>query len=179
VTRGASLRERAGWWAAALAVPAAVIAFHWQAAMPGNAFVGPDLRSFFWAVREATAAALRAGHLPGWQRGIFLGYPLLADPQAADLDPGTLLTLPWDAPRALTLAALLRLCIGGWGMLAWLRWRGLAPLIGVPVERPDLDPLQLSGPERHKPPPPTSAQDSSRTRCLARFPQGCGAVRCR
>ena len=127
MTRGASLRERAGWWAAALAVPAAVIAFHWQAAMPGNAFVGPDLRSFFWAVREATAAALRAGHLPGWQRGIFLGYPLLADPQAAVLDPGTLLTLPWDAPRALTLAALLHLCIGGWGMLAWLRWRGLGP----------------------------------------------------
>jgi hypothetical protein len=126
VTGGGSPRGRAGWWAATLAVPAAVIAFHWRAAMPGNAFVGADLRSFFWAVREATAAALRAGHLPGWQRGIFLGYPLLADPQAAVLDPGTLLTLPWDAPRALTLAALLHLCIGGWGMVAWLRWRGLA-----------------------------------------------------
>ncbi len=125
MTSGPVPGERAAWWATYLAVPLSVTAFHWRAALPGNAFVGPDLRSFFFAVREATAAALRAGHLPGWQRGVFLGYPLLADPQAAVLDPGTWLTLPWDAPRALTLAALLHLCIGGWGMVAWLRARGL------------------------------------------------------
>ncbi len=119
------------WWAAALAVPASVLLFHARAAAPGQAFVGDDLRFFFFAVREATAAALRAGHLPGWQRGIFLGYPLLADPQAAALSPATWLTLPWDAPRALTLATLLHLCFAGWGMLVWLRARGLAPAEAV------------------------------------------------
>ena len=96
--------KRLAWPAAILAVSAAVLAFHARAAAPGMAFVGDDLRSFFFAIREATAAALQAGHLPGWQRGLFLGYPLLGDPQAAVLDPFTWLTLPWDAPRALTLA---------------------------------------------------------------------------
>ncbi len=119
-----SPRERLAWPAAYLAVPAAVAAFHARAAAPGQAFAGDDLRNFFYAVREATAAALRAGHLPGWQRGIFLGYPLLGDPQAAVLDPATWLTLPWDAPRALTLATLLHLCVAGWGMVFWLRQRG-------------------------------------------------------
>ena len=119
--------ERAGWWAAALAVPGLVLAFHARAAAPGQAFIGTDLQNFYFGVREATAAALRAGHLPGWQRGFFLGYPLLGDPQAAAFDPATWLTLPWDAPRALTLGVLLHLCIAGWGMLAWLRQRELSP----------------------------------------------------
>ncbi len=114
---------RGPWIAACAAVPAAVLAFHARAAAPGQAFVGDDLRNFFFAVREATAAALRTGHLPGWQRGMFLGYPLLGDPQAAVLDPATWLTLPWSAPRALTLATLLHLCVAGWGMVYWLRLR--------------------------------------------------------
>jgi hypothetical protein len=126
--------DRLAWWSAYLAVPAAVVAFHARAAAPGQAFVGSDLKNFFFAIREATAAALRSGHLPGWQRGVFLGYPLLADPQAAVFDPATWLTLPWDAPRALTLAALLHLCLAGWGMVFWLRLRGLpaaAALLGA------------------------------------------------
>jgi hypothetical protein len=118
---------RLSWLAAYLAVPAVVAVFHARAAAPGQAFVGDDLRNFFFAVREATAAALRTGHLPGWQRGMFLGYPLLGDPQAAVLDPATWLTLPWDAPRALTIATLLHLCVAGWGMVFWLRERGRSP----------------------------------------------------
>jgi hypothetical protein len=127
-------RERAAAAAPYAAVPLLVLLFHARAAAPGQAFVGDDLRNFFFAVREATAAALRAGHLPGWQRGMFLGYPLLADPQAAILDPATWLALPWDAPRALTLGALLHLCVAGWGMVFWLRGRGLssgAALLGA------------------------------------------------
>jgi len=111
---------------ALLAVPLAVCAFHWRAAAPGQAFVGSDLRNFFFGIREATAASLRALEVPGWQRGIFMGYPLAGDPQTAWLDPATWLTLPWDAPRALTLATLLHLCLGGWGMALWMRTRGLS-----------------------------------------------------
>jgi Bacterial membrane protein YfhO len=121
-------RERLAGAAAYAAAALAVVAFHARAAAPGQAFVGHDLRNFFFAVREATAAALRAGHLPGWQRGIFLGYPLLGDPQAAVLDPATWLTLPWDAPRALTLGTLLHLCLAAWGMIYWLGLRGLSRL---------------------------------------------------
>src|SRR5512141_689822 len=113
-------RERLAWWATYAAAVAAVVAFPWRAAAPGMAFSGWDLRYFFYAARDATAEALRAGHLPHWQRGLFLGYPLLADPQAAVLDPATLLTLPWDAPRALTLGSLLHLSTAACGMIFWM-----------------------------------------------------------
>ncbi len=119
--------SRRAWAAVAIAVPLLVVAYHWRAARPGWAFAASDLRYFFYGVREAVAESLRRGELPWWQRGIFLGYPLVADPQAAVFDPATWLTLPWDAPRALTLATLLHLAVAGWGMAFWLRLRGLAP----------------------------------------------------
>lgn len=122
---------RRAWRAVALAVPALVVAFHWRAAIPGRAFAGSDLRYFFYSIREAVAEALKHGRLPGWQRGIFLGYPLVADPQAATFDPATWLTLPWDAPRALTIATLLHLAAAGWGMAYWMRLRGLGPVEGL------------------------------------------------
>ena len=123
-----SAAEARAWRAVALCVPLAVLAFHWRAALPGMAFTGSDLRVFFFGVREAVAEALRSGSLPWWQRGMFLGYPLVADPQAAVFDFATWLTLPWEAPRALTLATLLHLVVAGWGMTFWMRRRGLGPL---------------------------------------------------
>lgn len=123
--------ERRGYGLAAAAWPVLVAAFHWRAARPGTALAGPDLRFFFYGIREAVAASLRRGELPGWQRGLFLGYPLPGDPQAALFDPATWLTLPWDAPRALTLGALLHLVVGGWGMLWWMRQRDLPAAAGL------------------------------------------------
>jgi hypothetical protein len=107
------------------AVPLAVIAFHWRAARPGWAFAGRDVLDFFLAMRDAVNTSLRAGKLPLWQRGIFLGYPLVADPQAALFDFSTWLTIPWDAARGLTLGTLLHLVVMGWGMAFWMRARGL------------------------------------------------------
>ena len=130
MTSEARRREWA-WWGVFAAVPVLVVAFHWTAARPGMAFSGSDLRYFFFGVREAVATALRHGELPLWQRGFYMGYPLVADPQAAVFAPTTWLTLPWDAPRALTIATLLHLTIAGWGMAAWMRLRGLAPASGL------------------------------------------------
>jgi hypothetical protein len=123
--------DRRAWWGVFALVPVLVVAYHWAAARPGMAWNGSDLRYFFYGVREAVAAALRHGELPLWQRGFHVGYPLVADPQAAVFAPATWLTLPWDAPRALTLATLLHLTIAGWGMAAWMRLRGLRPASGL------------------------------------------------
>jgi len=129
--RGSGSRSRWSWWAVFATIPVLVVAFHWMAARPGMAFSGSDLRYFFYGVREAVAEALRHGELPWWQRGFHLGYPLVADPQAAVFAPTTWLTLPWDAPRALTLATLLHLTLAAWGMAAWMRLRGLSPSSGL------------------------------------------------
>jgi len=123
--------SRRAWWGALALVPALVVAFHWRAARPGWAFSGSDLRYFFFGIREAVATALRHGELPWWQRGILMGYPLVADPQAALFSPATWLTLPLEAPRALTVATLFHLCVGGWGMVVWMRLRGLSPASGL------------------------------------------------
>jgi hypothetical protein len=122
---------RGSWWAVFAVLPVLVVGFHWLAARPGMAFSGSDLRYFFYGVREAVAEALRHGELPWWQRGFLLGYPLVADPQAAVFLPTTWLTLAWDAPRALTLATLLHLTIAAWGMAAWMRLRGLPAASGL------------------------------------------------
>ena len=119
--------SRFTWPATFAAIPFLVVAFHWRAATPGMAFAWFDIRNFFIPVRDAVAASLRSGSLPLWQRGMFMGYPLVADPQAAVFAPATWLTLPWESPRALTLATLLHLTIAGWGMAAWMRQRGLRP----------------------------------------------------
>ncbi|MCX5730461.1 MAG: hypothetical protein NTY18_03710 [Deltaproteobacteria bacterium] len=124
-------RSRWAWWAVFAVIPVLVVAFHWLAARPGMAFSGSDLRYFFFGVRETVAEALRHGELPWWQRGFHLGYPLVADPQAAVFAPATWLTLPWDSPRALTLATLLHLTLAAWGMAAWMRLRGLSPASGL------------------------------------------------
>jgi hypothetical protein len=123
--------QRWAWWGVFAAVPVLVVAFHWIAARPGMAFSGSDLRYFFYGVRGAVAEALRHGELPLWQRGFYMGYPLVADPQAAVFAPATWLTLPWDAPRALTLASLLHFTLAGWGMALWMRLRGLRPAAGL------------------------------------------------
>jgi hypothetical protein len=115
------------WRAVALAIPLAVIAFHIRAAIPGRAFGGSDPRNFFFAMRDALEARLRAGEWPGWQRGPFMGIPVAGDPQNGLFDFTTWLTLPWDAPRALTIGTLIHLIVAGWGMAYWMGKRGLGP----------------------------------------------------
>ncbi len=130
-TQDRGAMDRLAWWGVYAAVPVLVVAYHWLAARPGMAFSGSDLRYFFYGVREAVQEALRHGELPLWQRGFHMGYPLVADPQAAVFAPTTWLTLPWDGPRSLTIATLLHLTIAGWGMAVWMRLRGLRPASGL------------------------------------------------
>jgi hypothetical protein len=108
-----------------LVVAAVVLVFHWRAVRPGWAFAEGDIRYFFLAARDAVQCALREGRLPLWERGSYVGYPLVADPQVALFDFTTWLTLPWDAARALTLGTLVHLVVMALGMQLWMRLRGL------------------------------------------------------
>jgi len=102
-----------------------------RAARPGMAFVGRDLQSFFVPLRQGLWRTVSAGEMPFWQRGMFLGYPLLGDPQPALFDPFTWLFGPGDAARSLTLGTLAHLVVAAVGMAFWMRQRRLGAIEGV------------------------------------------------
>src|SRR5205085_6453883 len=68
---------------------------------------------------------LREGSWPFWQRGMFLGYPMLGDIQFQLFNPLTWLTLPLHPARGITVQSLLELCLCSVGMAFWMKQRGL------------------------------------------------------
>ncbi|HXF61721.1 MAG TPA: YfhO family protein [Caldilineaceae bacterium] len=87
-----------------------------------------DILLYFYPYREAVAAALREGRVPFWNPYIFLGAPLLANPQAAVLYPlhWPLIWLPateqvyWSAALHTWLLGLGGyLLLRGWGHSRW------------------------------------------------------------
>jgi hypothetical protein len=108
-----------------LACVALVLLFHYRLALPGRALVSNDFRAFFIAVRAGLKETLRQGEWPFWQRGMFLGYPILGDIQAQLANPLTWLTMPLDAARGITVQSLVELCLAACGMAFWMKQRGL------------------------------------------------------
>lgn len=81
----------------------------------------------YWTVRDAF---LRAGELPLWTPDLFMGIPLLANPQLGTLYPPNWLTIGLDAPNAIRFSILLHVVWAGIGAY-WLarqsvglRWQG-------------------------------------------------------
>jgi len=119
------------WLFAGAIAALCVIGFHYRLALPGRALISNDMRGLFIALRAGLQNTVRAGEWPFWQRGIYLGYPILGDIQPALFDPLTWLTLPLSAARGVTVQSLAHLCIAALGMVFWMRQRGLRPLEGV------------------------------------------------
>ena len=136
VTEGSDIAATAraddrAWRRALLASAALVLLFHYRLALPGRALVANDFRALFIALRMGLQHTVRAGELPFWQRGMFLGYPILGDIQPQLFNPLTWLTLPLDAARGITVQTLAELSLCAAGMAYWMKQRGLRPLEGV------------------------------------------------
>ena len=114
-----------GWRGAFLAAALVVVAYHFRLALPGNALVSNDFRSLFIPLRAGLQNTLREGSWPFWQRGMFLGYPMLGDIQFQLFNPLTWLTLPLHPARGITVQSLLELCLCSVGMAFWMKQRGL------------------------------------------------------
>lgn len=73
----------------------------------------------YWTIRDGF---LRAGQLPLWTPDLFMGAPLLANPQVGALYPPNWLTIYLDAPDAVRVSVLLHVL---WGTLGayWLARR--------------------------------------------------------
>lgn len=64
-----------------------VMVIYAQLLFTNRVLAGGDIQLYFYAYWEYVGATLRAGHLPFWNPYLFLGAPLLANPQVAALYP--------------------------------------------------------------------------------------------
>lgn len=82
-----------------------------------------DAFNYFYPLWTARNAALMAGELPLWSPDVFMGVPLLANPQAGTFYPPNWPLLPLSAPEGIRLSVLLHVFLALWGMFRLARRR--------------------------------------------------------
>ncbi|MGQ9517423.1 MAG: YfhO family protein [Anaerolineae bacterium] len=97
----------------------------WPGLAVGRVLVGVDLFTYFYPLRDAVSASLRAGQFPLWNPYLFLGVPLFANIQAGTLYPVNLVLSGLPAPYAVNAFILFHLALAGVGTYVYGRWRGL------------------------------------------------------
>ena len=112
---GSRLR-RLALWLCLLLLP---LLFYHQLAFSGMIFARGDAYNYFYPYWDARNEAFRAGQLPQWTNDLFMGVPLLANPQLGSYYPPNWLTAPLRAPDAIAISILLHAALAGLGM-AWL-----------------------------------------------------------
>lgn len=75
-----------------------------------------DTYNYFYPYWDVRNEALRSGQLPLWTSDIFMGAPLLANPQLGTFYPPNWLTIPFAAPDAVRLSILAHLVWAAWGV---------------------------------------------------------------
>ena len=88
--------------------------FH-QLAFSGKILARGDTYNYFYPYWDARNQAFRAGELPLWTSDLFMGVPLLANPQIGAYYPPNWLTAPFRAPTAIALSILLHIALAAAG----------------------------------------------------------------
>ncbi len=103
-------------WLCLLLLP---LLFYHQLAFSGMIFARGDAYNYFYPYWDVRNEAFRKAQLPLWTNDLFMGAPLLANPQIGSYYPPNWLTAPLRAPDAIALSILLHSALAGLGM-AWL-----------------------------------------------------------
>ncbi|XWX03441.1 YfhO family protein [Aggregatilineales bacterium SYSU G02658] len=101
------------------ALAALLLAMFHQLVFTDRILARGDTFNFFYPYWDARHAALRAGELPLWTPELFMGSPLLAEPQVGTFYPPNWPLTPLNAPDAVRVSVLLHVLWAGVGML-WL-----------------------------------------------------------
>lgn len=101
------------------ALAAMLLAMFHQLALTDRILARGDTFNFFYPYWDARHAALREGQLPMWSPELFMGSPLLAEPQVGAFYPPNWPLTPLNAPDAVRVSVLLHVLWAGVGML-WL-----------------------------------------------------------
>lgn len=94
--------------------------FH-QLAFSGKILARGDIFKYFYPYWDARNAAYRAGELPLWSPDLFMGVPLLANPQLGTYYPPNWLTAPFRAPTAISISILTHTALAAAGACALYR----------------------------------------------------------
>ncbi|MCY4061509.1 MAG: YfhO family protein [Chloroflexi bacterium] len=101
-----------------LLIVLSLLFFH-QLAFSGKILARGDTYEYFYPYWDARNAAFREGRLPLWTHDLFMGIPLLANPQIGTFYPPNWLTAPFGAPGAISISILLHSVLAAAGA-CWL-----------------------------------------------------------
>ncbi len=115
--------RRIGWWPGItlLVVTLAVAGVYYRQIFEGLVPAGYDVQTYFFPLRSFTREALLDGRIPLWTPEVFMGAPVLANPQAAVFYPLNLLLFPLAPATGLAATVVLHVWIGGVGMALFVR----------------------------------------------------------
>ncbi len=91
--------------------------FYHQLVFSRMIFARGDAFNYFYPYWDARNSAFRQGELPLWTTDLFMGAPLLANPQIGVYYPPNWLTAPLRAPDAITVSIVLHIALAGLGMV--------------------------------------------------------------
>ncbi len=91
------------------------ILFYYKLAFTGMILSRGDTYNYFYPYRDISNAIMRSGQLPLWSSDIFMGIPLLANPQIGTFYPLNWLTISFTAPDAIRISILLHVSLAGAG----------------------------------------------------------------
>ena len=104
-------------WLPPLLIIAMTLIFFRQLAFSDMILARGDTYNYFYPYWDVRNAAFRAGELPLWTNDLFMGTPLLANPQLGSYYPPNWLTTPFPAPQAIKISILLHSLLAGAGMM--------------------------------------------------------------
>jgi hypothetical protein len=91
-------------------------AFFYKLAFTDLILARGDTFTYFYPYWDARNEALREGRLPLWSSELFMGSPLLAEPQMGVYYPLNWLTAPFTAPDAVRYSILIHIVLAGAGV---------------------------------------------------------------
>ncbi|MEO1288687.1 MAG: YfhO family protein, partial [Chloroflexota bacterium] len=80
-----------------------------------------DTYHYFYPYWDIRHEAFRAGQLPLWNSDIFMGIPLLANPQIGIYYPLNWILIHFDAPQAIRISIILHIVLAGLGTTLFFR----------------------------------------------------------
>ncbi len=125
------MERRIGWVATGILLLLTAL-FFWKLAFSDLILARGDTYHYFYPYWDARSEAFRAGELPLWTNDIFMGAPLLANPQLGTFYPPNWIVTPFAAPDAIRYSILLHILWAGLGTFLLFRvtvdrrlWPGL------------------------------------------------------